>query len=250
MELRQDSDWRRESGLLIAAARTVAPDAAQRIWADDYFRLFMSHKAQVKRETAQLKTDLEAYGISAFVAHEDIHPTRAWQDEIENALASMDGFVALMTPDFHESDWTDQEVGYALARGVPIIALRLGRDPYGFLGKFQGLSCDWRSAPEEIVKLLIKHDRMVSAYIKALSRCWSFDIGNTLSRMLPYIQSLSNHQIDEIIRTFNSNDQLKGSFGFNGTKPTLGWGPGVIHHLHRLGQRRYVMKAWNIESDL
>ena len=45
MELRQDSDWRRESGLLIAAARTVAPDAAQRIWADDYFRLFMSSQS-------------------------------------------------------------------------------------------------------------------------------------------------------------------------------------------------------------
>ena len=208
----------------------------------------MSYKAQVKRETAELKTALEVYGVSAFVAHEDIHPTREWQDEIENALASMDGFVALMTPDFHESDWTDQEVGYAVARGVPIIALRLGRDPYGFLGKFQGLSCDWAQAPEEIVRLLMKNDRMVSAYIKALSRCWSFDIGNTLSGMLPHIESRSDHQIDEVIDAFNSNDQLKGSYEFNGAKPTY-WGPGVINHLHRLGQRRYVMKDWKIEPD-
>jgi hypothetical protein len=49
----------------------------------------------------------------------------------------MDGFVALLTTEFHDSDWTDQEVGYALARRVPIISVRMGRDPYGFLGKFQ-----------------------------------------------------------------------------------------------------------------
>ena len=113
----------------------------------------------MKCDTATLKDALRYYGISAFVAHEDIHPTKEWQDEIENALSTMDGFVALMTSGFHNSDWTDQEVGYALARAVPIIAMRLERDPYGFLGKFQALTSDWESAPEDIVKLLIKNDR-------------------------------------------------------------------------------------------
>lgn len=191
------------------------------------------------------------FGVSAFVAHEDIHPTKAWQDEIENALASMDGFVALMTTDFHDSNWTDQEVGYALARGVPIVAVRLGRDPYGFLGKFQALLSDWDTAAEGIGKLLMKHDRMVSAYINALPHCTSFDVGNTLSRVLPNIESLSEHQIDEIVDAYNANGQLKGSFGFNGTRPTL-WGPGIISHLHRLGPNRYVMSkigSRDIEPD-
>ena len=56
---------------------------------------------------------------------------------------AMDAFAALMTEGFHDSDWTDQEVGFALARGVPVIAVKLGRDPYGFLGKFQALRADW-----------------------------------------------------------------------------------------------------------
>jgi len=90
----------------------------------------------VKKETAALKERLQLLGVSCFVAHEDIHPGHEWQDEIENALASMDGFAALLTEGFHDSAWTDQEVGYALARGVPMIAVRLGRDPYGFIGKF------------------------------------------------------------------------------------------------------------------
>src|SRR5207244_4904937 len=137
----------------------VTPDATKRIWEDDGFRVFLSHKSDVKKETASLKERLRLFGISCFVAHEDIHPTKAWQDEIENALASMDGFVALMTENFHDSEWTDQEVGFAFARGVPMIAVRLGKNPYGFIGKFQGLSSTWLIAAEEIVRILIKNER-------------------------------------------------------------------------------------------
>ena len=140
MEVGEGHDWRKDSGLLLAGERVVPPDATRRIWGDGGFRVFLSHKSEVKKETADLKDRLRLFGIACFVAHEDIHPTKAWQDEIENALASMDGFVALLTADFHDSDWTDQEVGFAIARGVPLIAVRLGKDPYGFIGKFQGLS--------------------------------------------------------------------------------------------------------------
>jgi TIR domain len=237
MDVQEDSNWRQKSGLLIIGTRQVTPDATKRLWTDGDFRLFLGHKAEVKREAAALKDALRYYGVSAFVAHEDIHPTKEWQDEIENALATMDGFVALMTSGFHDSDWTDQEVGYALARGVPIIAVRLERNPYGFLGKFQGLT-----APEGIVKLLIKNDRMLSAYISALRRCPSFDMGNTLSRILPTIESASEKQIDEMINAFNANSQLQGSYGFKGTWPSS-WGRGILPHLPRWGSRRYVMSG-------
>jgi len=49
----------------------------------------------------------------------------------------MDAFVALMTRSFHKSKWTDQEVGFAVCRGVPIIALRWGMDPYGLSGNLR-----------------------------------------------------------------------------------------------------------------
>ena len=242
MEFADDGEWRKHSGLLLAANRTVSREAAKRVWQDDSFRIFLSHKSEVKRETATLKTRLQLFGASAFVAHEDIHPTKEWQEEIENALATMDAFVALMTDQFHNSDWTDQEVGYTLARGVPIIAVRLGRDPYGFLGKFQGLSSDWDSAAQDIVKLLINQERMISAYIRALRSCPNFDAGNLLSLVLPNIQHLSTQQIDELIDAYNANGELRGSFGFSGTKRFL-WGEGLVPHLHRLGARRFRMET-------
>jgi TIR domain len=242
MEFSDDGEWRKESGLQLATNRAVSREAAKRVWEDDSFRIFLSHKSEVKRETAALKTRLQQFGASAFVAHEDIHPTKEWQDEIENALATMDAFVALMTDQFHDSDWTDQEVGYALARGVPIIAVRLGRNPYGFLGKFQGLSSDWNSAAQDIVKLLINREQMISAYIRALRDCPNFDTGNLLSSVLANIQHLSTQQMDELIDAYNANGELRGSFGFSGTKPFV-WGDGLIPHLHRLGPRRFTMDA-------
>src|SRR5437016_12031656 len=123
-----------------------------RIWGPDGYRVFLSHRVAVKAAAAKLKDRLRPFGISAFVAHRDIHPTKEWQNEIENALRSMDAFVAIRTKKFHESSWTDQEVGYALCRDVPIIALLLGATPYGFIGKFQALTCQWAEVPEKIVK--------------------------------------------------------------------------------------------------
>jgi hypothetical protein len=218
MAVAEDRDWRQESGLLITPSGSVAPESARRIWGDGGFRLFLSHKWEVRKETAQLKEKLSLFGISAFVAHEDIRPTRKWQDEIENALHSMDAFAALMTQDFHDSDWTDQEVGFALARGVPVIAVQLGRVPYGFLGKFQALRAGWDDAAEGIVKLLMKHDRMFSAYIQALRRCPSWDCGNVLARALPGIESATDQQIDELVAAANENTEVRYSFGFRGNK--------------------------------
>lgn len=240
MELAEDSDWRQQSGALIQRTRHVSNDATKRIWTEGQFRVFLSHKTEVKKETSDLKEKLSNYGISPFVAHADIHPTKEWQDEIENALATMDAFVALMTDRFHESYWTDQELGYAFARGVPIIAVRLGRDPYGFIGKFQGLSCSWDTAPEEITKLLIKHDQMFAAYISELNKCPSFDRGNTLAAILPALNDLDDEKVDALVNAYNTNAELRGSFGFNGSYPTR-YGRGLLHYLGNWSKRAFFI---------
>jgi hypothetical protein len=230
----------------LASKRTVPPAATKRIWGDGY-RVFLSHKAEVRKQTSELKDDLLLYGVTSFVAHADIRPTKAWQDEIENALTTMDAFVSVMTANFHESDWTDQEVGFAFARGVPIIAIKLGRDPYGFIGKFQALSCSWSNAAQEIVKLLVKHDRMVNAYVNAVKNCRGFDHGNQLAAILPDIDHLTDDQADALIAAYNENGQVGGSYGFNGENPRK-YGDGLLAHLMRLNERKYkVTPAGNIK---
>ena len=47
MEAIADRDWRRESGLLQSRRPAIGKEAADRIWSDDGYRLFLSHKAEV-----------------------------------------------------------------------------------------------------------------------------------------------------------------------------------------------------------
>src|SRR5262249_43021414 len=152
---------------------------------------------------------------SAFVAHTSIQPTRQWQDEIESALYSMDALAALMTEDFHESNWTDQEVGFALGRHVPIIPLRLGQKPYGFLARIQALSCSWDDAAERIINVLIRYDGMFVAYLQAIRGCVSYDNANLLAKILPSIEELDDDEVAQLVDAYNSNSQVYDSYGFN-----------------------------------
>ena len=128
---------------------SVAPPAN---WRDTkLFRLFLSHVSKDKGVATRLKECLAPYAISGFVAHEDIHPTLEWQDEIERALRVMDGFVAIHTVGFSGSIWTQQEVGFALGRGTKIISFKMGEDPTGFISRRQALARRARTA-EDIAK--------------------------------------------------------------------------------------------------
>lgn len=246
MEVKEDKDWRLESGAMLSGERSILPQAQLRIWGEEGFRLFLSHKTEVKKQTAMLKKRLGLFGVSCFVAHEDIHPTKEWQNEIENALFSMDAFAALMTEEFHDSLWTDQEVGVAFGRGVPIIAVRLGKDPYGFIGKFQALTCNWDTAAFEIMKLLIRHPGAVASYTKAVKKCEQYNDGNILATILPYIENLTSTEETELIQAFNGNSQVRESYGFNGNWAGK-YGDGLIYHLERITGRRYRISHGEIE---
>ena len=79
-------------------------------WGEGTIRVFISHKAEDKNLANDVKNSFLTYRVASFVAHEDIEPMMEWQLEIERALFSMDLLVALLTPKFSESNWTDQEI--------------------------------------------------------------------------------------------------------------------------------------------
>ena len=141
--------------LRVAAELELVPPGAPAVavppanWKDTKeFRLFISHLSGDKLIATRLKEALALYDIAGFVAHEDIHPTLAWQDEIERALNTMDAMVAVHTPGFSASFWSQQEVGFALGRDVKVISFKYGEDPTGFIGKHQALPRRNRTAIE------------------------------------------------------------------------------------------------------
>jgi hypothetical protein len=109
------------------------------MWKPGYFRLFISHVTKYKKSASNLKRSLANYGIDCFVAHEDITPSKEWEEEIENGLFTMDALCAIVVPEFIESKWCYQEVGIALGQHKLVISISKGENPYGFFGKFQAL---------------------------------------------------------------------------------------------------------------
>jgi hypothetical protein len=117
-------------------------------WSPGRFRLFISHVSSFKQRATALRQELAKYHITGFVAHETIEPGVLWQKEIEAALQTMDALAALITPDFHASLWTDQEIGWALGSEVAVIPVRRGADPYGFLAQVQGIQGMGKMVPQ------------------------------------------------------------------------------------------------------
>ena len=70
-----------------------------------YFRV--SHLTIFRKETARLQRSLRPFGVSAFVAHVDIEPTREWMREIELGLLSMDAMAAIVMPAFVNAEAPD-----------------------------------------------------------------------------------------------------------------------------------------------
>jgi hypothetical protein len=190
----------------------------ENIWEQDKLRLFVSHTSANKQAVAALKFGLAMLGVDAFVAHEDIEPSLEWQDVIELALATCDAMVAWLTPDFAESRWTDQEVGFCLARSTLVIPVRVGINPYGFIGKYQGLQGAGKepfAISKEIVETLAKSDRtapqLLGPAAHAFAASGSYEMARTTFKTLTLlpIDGWTNELLNLLDEAPNRNDQIE-----------------------------------------
>lgn len=169
-------------------------------WRNGYFRMFISHITSKKKQASRLKAVLEDYGITSFVAHEDINPTKEWQKEIQRALNSMDCMSAMLYDGFHQSNWCDQEVGIALGRNITVLPLLPDSDPYGFLGEYQGIKIKGmypEALAKEIFKILCDNTNTRSKYLTCLTNLLlSSSSKNDALKWLSLLEEISNLDID------------------------------------------------------
>ena len=199
--------------------RPAAESEAERIWEPGTFRLFLSHVSAHKVTVGNLRGQLRPLGVSAFVAHEDIEPTLEWQAEIDLALRSMHGMAALLTADFHKSNWTDQEIGAAVARGVLIIPVKLGIDPYGLIAKNQGLPGDLTKPGDlasSLVGILAKKPstgpQMREALVVAIETATSWATARVVTSVLETSVGFTPDQLRRIEASIETNPEVRDSF--------------------------------------
>jgi hypothetical protein len=214
-------------------------------WAEGYYKLFLSHTSANKALAKEIRDRLRLFGIDAFVAHEDIKPTKEWEEEIERALSTCDGMLAMVTPDFIESKFCDQEVGYAMGRGLIIIALMRGAKPYGFVSKWQGMAGDDEGdgavtrLGTRIYETLVEHEKskakMAAATVNRYVNSTSFENAKGNTRRLFKIprELWTDAAVEEVEQAGIENTQLAEAFWGAGRVPRA-----VSRHLDQLLDRK------------
>lgn len=198
--------------------RAELETADSSLWKPGYVRVFLSHSAMHKQFIGQVASELAVSGIHAFVAHDTMEYEEPWQDQIEHGLRTMQAFVAITHPEFLTSAWCQQEVGWALGRGVPRYVIRYPADPAGFIGRTQ-----WPQAAEErhvdvaarilewISRMPEFSDQIVAGLLSALRAADNYlDAGATAKRIAT-VDTLNVDQWSELAEIYHSNDQVGGA---------------------------------------
>lgn len=199
----------------------AGPDQPAGSWSTANVSVFLSHTHPNRHFVGLVKYSLGYFGVSAFVAHDDIEPSKQWRDVIKEALRSCHAFVAFLHPGFHESKWCDQEVGYALATNSVMIPVRLGegrRD--NFLADFQDIVPAHENAPwvaRRIVDTLLADPRTRDGTIRALAEGLvdspNFEKTRELYELLAQQVRIEPEQLRRLEYAVQSNRQVYDAIG-------------------------------------
>ena len=189
-------------------------------WSPGQFRLFISHVSSFKQRATALRHELSHYHVSGFVAHETIEAGKLWQQEIKAGLRSMQAMTALITPDFRDSNWVDQEIGWALGSGTYVLPVRRGADPHGFIGEVQGIQGVGKNVSEvagEIFNTLLRatetRDALLEAVVAGFEGSNSFDEAQYNVRLLEQAGTIPEFLLGRIAGAIESNDQIANATG-------------------------------------
>ena len=194
--------------------------AVPSFWGDDGVRVFITHRDKHKSQVHAIADALKEYGISSFVAHDTIEPMSKWKDEIVKGLRSAEVMLAFLTEGFSESIWTNQEIGFALCRDIPIVPISLdGSTPPGFLSDMQTVrfrKINERSTAriyDLIATAVGDEDRMRTALVKALVDSPSFDeTKKRFVRLKKMTARVTDEEERMLVDGFNENSQLNQCF--------------------------------------
>lgn len=200
---------------LVGEASEV-PTGAQP-WGQGQLKLFMSHLAVQQQFVSEVASELPSLGVSCFVAHVSIEPSHEWQSVIETALRSCDAMAVFLHRGFHESLWCDQEVGFALARRVPVLPIAIDTMPYGFMGKLQAAKCQPSEKPYQIRNRILQwlsrtpsaQTALAEGLVTALETSGSYDTTRRVYTLLEDMPVFTPVQLQRLETAAKNNSQVR-----------------------------------------
>lgn len=198
-------------------------------WGQGQLKLFMSHLAVHQQFVGEVAWNLSLYGVSCFVAHVSIEPSEEWQSAIEVALRSCDAMAVFLHRGFHESNWCDQEVGFALARRVPVLPIAIDVMPYGFMGKLQAVRCqpseNYSQVGNKVLQWLVRtpsaQTAMTEGLVTALENSGSYDNTRRVYSMLADMPAFAPTQLQRLETATKNYTQVRDAVLGSSTIPNL-----------------------------
>ena len=89
---------------------------------------FISHATKdVSGDVGEICAIFEKCKIRSFIADRDAPLGNPLPQEIKKAIEDSELFLVFLTKNSKKSIWVNQEIGYALGKGIPVIPLKKGR---------------------------------------------------------------------------------------------------------------------------
>lgn len=239
-------------------ASVAVPDSGGP-WRDGEIRVFLTHTHPNKVLANDVRERLQLYGIDVFVAHETIEVSKAWQEEIELALATCDALAALVTKDLINSPYCDQEIGFAMGRGVVVIPIRQEADPHGFIAKYQGAPggqghyAHWTVA-NGIFNALVKNPKTKNMMGPSVARryCTSRSFDNARENTQYLIEMpramWTDQMVEDVERAGAENSQLEQGVWIPTQQPIPEFVSGHLDDLLERGSETVTDDNWRIAS--
>ena len=195
---------------------------------DSEITVFLSHAFVDRHIASRIKENMRRNGIDVFLAHDDIEPGENWSTVLKDELKSRTIFLALITKNYHDADYTDQEFGMALAYGKSILPILINGKPRGFVSESQHI----KFTPSKMVtaslslKVFRRHTKDEAKLLKlmlvGLSESKSTaEADFWIENILPYKDKLSATDKDFIRTILEKNRHVAKSDSANGALKSL-----------------------------
>jgi hypothetical protein len=201
--------------------------------------VFISYSNVDAHAAAVLRSKLELNDYPCFLAHDDIEATSDWHEEIWKTLHSSHAFVGLVTDDFNSSAFCQQEIGAALALGLPSLLVFAGsRKLAGFAARFQAVK------PPKLIETLNTLPKFrqlrAEAWIHATKEAGTFARANTVY----------NHFYKEW-ETMTQDEHLRWILSAAGNSQVYGEGfqVGPFYKRMRRLMESHFTDQWLFEND-
>lgn len=174
---------------------------------------FFSFHHQDRHVAGRIRELVAEFGITSFLAHEDIGVSHEWQVRILEELGRAEAFIAILSERYLQSYYCLQESGIAIFRGLPIIPLAIDNTiPPGFVHHIQGRRIDPENVSEEIVLTGIARWRpeiVIGSLTDRLAESGSYRQAEANFRsLLPFLEIAKQEQIVRVLQVSSDNGQV------------------------------------------